>query len=140
MCFWLSNTAFSTCARSVNTFCIFGSSMEVVGAVWVPLSNFEFGRLFMKKINVEFYLDVSVFRTAEIWPIRVHWSHPARLGWTRRLQNKIWIQNQQSLIFRVFVFQINFSFLHSFEKVLLEFPESGRFKTHQNDYSPLWFF
>ena len=60
-------------------------------------TTFQLRRLFMKKINVDFYLDVSVFRTAEIWSIHVHWAHPARLCWTRRLQNKIWIQNQQSL-------------------------------------------
>ena len=53
--------------------------------------TFELGRVFMKKINVDFYSAVSVFRTSEIWSTRVHWSHPARLGWTRRLQNKIWV-------------------------------------------------
>ena len=119
------------------------ASLDRVWRLW-ELFGYHFPTssltVFHEENNVDIYLAASAFRTSEICSVRVHWSHPARLGWAERLQNKIWTQNQQCINFRVFVFQINFSFLHSFEKVLLEFPESGRFKTHQNDYSPLWFF
>ena len=36
---------------------------------------------FHEENNVEIYLAASAFRSSEICSVRVHWSHPARLGW-----------------------------------------------------------